>query len=246
LALLNAKEILRQDKTKQKSDIYHDIKELFNLEHTPKRIECFDNSHMMGQASVGAMIVWDEEKFEKSSYRHYHLEAKDEYAQMKEILTKRALKFESNPPPDLWVIDGGETLLKLALEVIRSSGANVDVIAIAKEKIDAKAHRAKGKANDIIHSKFGEYRLKQSDKRLHFIQRLRDEAHRFAITFHKKTKLKQDKESKLLSLNGISEAKIKKLLNYFGTFEAIKEASFDEISTILNTKDAKTIKNLYS
>ncbi len=164
---------------------------------------------------------------------------------MKEMLLRRVESFEKSSPPDLWVIDGGATLLKLAREIIQSSGANVDVIAISKEKVDAKAHRAKGKAKDILHTEAGEVRLKESDKRLHFVQRLRDEAHRFAITFHKKTKLKIDKESELLKVKGISEAKVKKLINYFGTFEAIKEASFEEIRTVLNEKDAKIIKNLY-
>ena len=245
LALLNAEEILRQESKKKQTRIEEEIRELFGLEHTPQRIECFDNSHLAGKATVGAMVVWEDGGFQKSEYRHYHLEARDEYAQMREMLTRRAESFETNPPPDLWVIDGGATLLKLAEDIIQSSGANVDVIAIAKEKIDAKAHRAKGKAKDIIHTKDGEMRLKESDRRLHFIQRLRDEAHRFAITFHKKTKLKLDKESELLQLKGISEAKVKKLINYFGTFEAIKAASFEEICTILNNKDAKIIKKMY-
>ena len=245
LALLNADEVLRQAKTKKQSRIEEEIRELFDLEHTPQRIECFDNSHLAGKATVGAMVVWEDGGFKKEEYRHYHLEAKDEYGQMKEMLLRRVESFEKNSPPDLWVIDGGATLLKLAREIIQSSGANVDVIAISKEKVDAKAHRAKGKAKDILHAEAGEVRLKESDKRLHFVQRLRDEAHRFAITFHKKTKLKIDKESELLKVKGISEAKVKKLINYFGTFEAIKEASFEEIRTVLNEKDAKIIKNLY-
>ncbi len=245
LALLNAREILRQENTAKRSTIMSEIRELFSLEHEPERIECFDNSHLMGKAPVGAMVVWEEDGFKKSAYRHYHLEARDEYAQMKELLTRRIESFSKEAAPDLWVIDGGATLLKLAYELLQSSGANVDVIAIAKEKVDAKAHRAKGKAQDIVHTTAGEFRLKPSDKRLQFIQRIRDEAHRFAITFHKRTKLKEDRQSELLQLHGISEAKVKKLINYFGTFEAIREASEEEISTILNKKDAKIIKKMY-
>ncbi len=245
LALLNADEILKKEQNKNKTDILYDIKELFRLENTPNRIEIFDNSHMMGEACVGAMVVWNDGVFEKESYRHYHLDAKDEYHQMKELLTKRAKGFDKNSPPDLWVIDGGKTLLTLAEDIIKSSGANVDVISIAKEKVDAKAHRAKGRAKDILHVAFGEIRLKDSDKRLQFIQKLRDEAHRFAITFHKKTKLKKDKEMELLKIKGIGEAKIKKLLNVFGTFENIKNADFEQISEVLNKKDAKIIKNFY-
>jgi len=164
---------------------------------------------------------------------------------MRETLTRRVDSFSKNSPPDLWIIDGGATLLKLALEIVTSAGVFIDIIAISKEKIDAKAHRAKGKANDIIHTKEDIFRLKNSDKRLQWTQNLRDEAHRSAITFHKKTKLKLDKESKLLTLHGISEAKIKKLLNHFGTFEALKSLDIEEISSVLNTKDAKVIKNIY-
>jgi len=145
----------------------------------------------------------------------------------------------------LWIIDGGATLLKLASEIVESAGVFIDIIAISKEKVDAKAHRAKGKANDIIHTKESVFKLKNSDKRLQWTQNLRDEAHRSAINFHKKTKLKLDKESKLLGLQGISQAKIKKLLNHFGTFESLKTLSLEEIATILNKKDAKIIKNIY-
>jgi excinuclease ABC subunit C len=196
-------------------------------------------------ATVGAMIVYDNTKFDKKSYRTYHLEAKDEYSQMRETLSRRVNSFEKSPPPDLWVLDGGATLLKLALEILDSNGVSLDVIAISKEKVDEKAHRAKGKANDIVYTKDQAFRLKPSDKRLQWVQRLRDEAHRCAINFHKKTKLKLDQESKLLNLNGISQAKIKKLLNHYGTFEQIKILSHEEISTILNKKDANIIKNLY-
>jgi excinuclease ABC subunit C len=200
---------------------------------------------MSGVATVGAMIVYENGAFDKKSYRTYHLDAKDEYGQMRETLTRRVESFEKNSPPDLWVLDGGATLLKLAVEILDSFGVNLDVIAISKEKIDAKAHRAKGKAKDILHSKEDIFRLKESDKRLHWVQNLRDEAHRSAIGFHKKTKLKLDKESQLLSLHGISQAKIIKLLNHFGTFEELKKVKIEEICDILSIKDAKTIKNFY-
>jgi excinuclease ABC subunit C len=200
---------------------------------------------MSGMATVGAMIVYENSEFDKKSYRTYHLEAKDEYSQMREVLTRRINSFSKSAVPDLWVLDGGATLLKLALDLLDSNGVSLDVIAISKEKIDQKAHRAKGKAQDIIYTKNDVFRLKSSDKRLQWVQRLRDEAHRCAISFHKKTKLKIDQQSKLLTLNGISQAKIKKLLNHFGTFEQIKILSHDELCTILNEKDAKIIKKLY-
>lgn len=246
LALLNANELLKKDKSSDSSKLLLELKELLNLNRIPLRVEVFDNSHMAGEATVGAMIVYDNSKFDKKSYRTYHLEAKDEYAQMRETLTRRVESFSKNSPPDLWIIDGGTTLLKLAKDILDSSAVFIDVIAISKEKIDAKSHRAKGKAKDILHTNQESFSLATSDKRLQWAQNLRDEAHRSAITFHKKTKLKLDKESKLLTLHGISQAKIKKLLNHFGTFEALKSLEIDEISSILSIKDAKTIKNIYN
>ncbi|SFV70001.1 Excinuclease ABC subunit C [hydrothermal vent metagenome] len=246
LAKRNAQELLSRETNISQTKILEDIQELCHLEKLPRRIETFDNSHMAGVATVGAMILYEDGKFDKKSYRTYHLEAKDEYSQMREMLSRRVASFSKNTPPDLWILDGGATLLKLALEILESNGVFLDVIAISKEKIDAKAHRAKGKANDILYTKKEAFRLKNSDKRLQFIQNLRDEAHRVAIGFHKKTKLKLDQESKLLSLHGISPAKVQKLLNYFGTFERLKTLKEEEISLLLNAKDAKIIKKFYN
>ncbi len=245
LAMLNADELLKKDKKQNDSKILLEIQELFSLQRVPSRVEVFDNSHMSGVATVGAMVVYENSKFDKKSYRTYHLESRDEYSQMRETLTRRVESFSKNSPPDLWIIDGGATLLKLAYEILESNSIFLDVIAISKEKIDAKAHRAKGKANDILHTKDDIFRLKNSDKRLQWTQNLRDEAHRAAISFHKKTKLKLDQESKLLTLKGISQAKIIKLLNHFGTFESLKKLSIEEISSVLNPKDAQIIKNIY-
>ncbi len=252
IALNNCDELLRLESSKNQITIYEELKKLFNLQSLPYLIESYDNSHLMGQATVGAKVVWNEQlnAFDKAQFRHYNLEAKDEYAQMKEMLSKRVESFEKNPAPDLWIIDGGSTLLKLAYDIVESVGVNLDIIAIAKEKIDAKAHRAKGKANDIIHYKdkndnIRELKLKTSDARLQFVQRQRDEAHRFVINFHKKQKRKEDKQISLLQIKGIGEAKVKKLLLYFGEFEKIKSASLDELKNVLNEKDAKEIYDYF-
>ncbi|DAB28256.1 MAG: excinuclease ABC subunit C [Sulfurimonas sp. RIFOXYD12_FULL_33_39] len=245
LALLNAQELLKKDNKQKNNDIAEEIKELFSLQRVPNRVEVFDNSHMSGMATVGAMAVYEDEKFDKKSYRIYHLDAKDEYSQMRETLTRRVKSFSKNPPPDLWVIDGGSTLLNLALEILESDGVFLDVIAISKEKIDKKSHRAKGKANDIIHTKENTFKLIESDKKLQWVQKLRDEAHRCAINFHKKTKLKIDNESKLLTLKGISQAKIVKLIKHFGTFDMLKILSVEEIAAVLSLKDAIIIKDIY-
>ncbi len=237
----NCVELLKLDKTNTNNIIYKQLQELFGLYKTPTRFECYDNSQMMGQAKVGAMIVWDEDKFCKEDYRLYNLDALDEYGQMKEMLTRRVERFNENPPPDLWVLDGGQALLNLAYDITQSVGVNLDIVAIAKEKVDAKAHRAKGSAKDILYTKDEVFRLEPSDKRLQFCQRLRDEAHRSAITFHKKQKRREDKQISLLNIHGIGEAKIKKLLDYFGTFEEIYHSDIEQLSLVLNQKDAKII-----
>ena len=248
LAVKNTQELLNNyanESNNMYNDLEEKLQELCGLQNLPKRIEVFDNSHLQGSAPVGGMVCFENGAFNKSGYRQYHLESLDEYAQMKETLTRRVQGFEQNPPPDLWVIDGGSTLLSLAKDIIDSAGVNLDVIAISKEKIDAKAHRAKGKAKDIIHSHTQSFALSTSDKRLQWIQRLRDEAHRYAITFHKKTKLKQDQASKLLQTKGIGPAKLKKLLNHFGSFEALKEVSQEELAEVVGKNDAYAIKKLY-
>ena len=253
IALNNCDELLRIDSSRNQTTIYEELKDLFGLQTLPYLIESYDNSHMMGQATVGAMVVWNEEinAFDKKAFRHYNLESKDEYSQMREMLIRRVESFIKNPAPDLWIIDGGETLLKLAYDIVQSVGVNLDIIAVAKEKVDAKAHRAKGAAKDIVHyrnsnGEFKNFKLSTSDKRLQFVQRQRDEAHRFVINFHKKQKRAEDKQISLMQIKGIGEAKIKKLLLYFGEFEKIKNASIEELKNVLNEKDAIIISNYFT
>ena len=239
LAIKNAYEILKQ---RDKEEIEPKIAELFELENLPYRVESFDNSQMMGIATVGAMVVWNEGKWQKSDYRRYELSSKDEYGQMREMLSRRIESFKKNPPPNLWILDGGETLRVLAIKLLDEANITLDVIAIAKEKLDSKAHRAKGSAKDIIYTKESVFELSTTDKRLQWVQRQRDEAHRFAITYHQNKKRKEDIQNSLLQKKGIGPATIKKLLNYFGTFEAIKNASFEEISIASSPKVAKNLK----
>jgi len=236
IAMQNAKEILSQTLSKNKDALYENLQILFDLSELPRRIEVFDNSHLGGDTPVGAMVVW-EEGFAKESYRRYALNSKDEYAQMKEVLERRIKDFDKDPAPDLWILDGGETLLKLAKHLLKNHGIYVDILAIAKEKIDAKAHRAKGSAHDIIHNQNQSFILPPSDKRLQFVQRLRDEAHRFAITYHQNKKREKDMSPQLLKVEGIGPASIKKLLFYFGSFENIYSASLEEFELAIGKKN---------
>ncbi len=243
LAYNNAEEILRLEARKHPFTIEEELRKLLELQNTPYVIEAFDNSHMQGVATVGAMVRW-EERFDKSGYRHYNLHAKEEYAQMRETLTRRIESFDKNPPPDLFLIDGGEALRRLAKNLLNESGIYVDVVAIAKEKRDAKAMRAKGKANDLLYTEAGILRLPASDRRLQFLQRLRDEAHRFAITFHQKQKRKIDRHITLMEKKGVGEATVRKLLQYFETFENIEQATLDELATVVGMNIARNIKNI--
>lgn len=243
LAHDNAMEILRLEQSRHPLSLQEDLKLLLGLENIPYTIETFDNSHMQGSATVGGMVRW-EDGFDKAGYRHYNLHARDEYAQMRELLERRVAAFDENPPPDLFLIDGGETLRRLAEKIVQQSGVYVDIVAIAKEKRDAKAMRAKGKAHDLLYSREGEIRLSPKDKRLQFLQRLRDEAHRFAITFHQKQKRKMDQQIGLMRQKGVGEATVKKLLQYFGTFEEIHAASTEALAEVVGMNLARNIKNI--
>lgn len=241
LALQNCEELLR--KTQNDTLIEQKIADLLDLSVIPYRIETFDNSHLMGAATVGGMVVWDEGKWDKNSYRRYALHERDEYGQMKEMLARRIENFKEEPAPDLWILDGGQANLNLALSLLKDANVNLDVIAIAKEKLDAKAHRAKGAAKDMLYTNHGLLELKPNDKRLHWIQRQRDEAHRYAIVYHQNKKRKEDTQISLLEKKGIGKATVKKLIDYFGTFEAIENASREDIAKVTNNKISNIIKN---
>jgi excinuclease ABC subunit C len=236
LALQNAQELLRN---KQNDTIMEQkIADLLDLSVIPYRVETFDNSHMMGAATVGGMVVWDENRWDKEAYRRYTLHEKDEYGQMKEMLSRRIEKFKEAPAPDLWILDGGKANLNLAISLLKEANINLDIIAIAKEKLDAKAHRAKGSAKDLLYTTQGIIELQPTDKRLLWIQRQRDEAHRYAITYHQNQKRQQDTQVSLLNQKGIGKATVKKLIDYFGTFEAIENASHEELKNVTNQKIA--------
>ncbi len=240
IAKQNAKDSILQFVKKESISILEEIKNLFDLQETPYSIEIFDNSHISGESRVGAMVVY-EDKFLKDRYRIYNLKSKDEYAQMRELLTRRIERKEQNPLPNLWLIDGGSTLLKLAKTIIDKYGCKIDLLAISKEKIDAKTNRSKIRSSDIIYNLKFDYKLPPSDKRLQFLQKLRDEAHRFAIKSHKRKKINNDLSLNLLKIEGVGSATIKKLIAYFGTFENIYNATEDEICNIVGKKLGKII-----
>lgn len=230
LALENAKNILDNNSSNDDDFLEH-IKSLLSLQNLPSRVEVFDTSHHQGSYCVGAKIVFANGEFIKDGYRKYLLNGKDEYSQMSELLERRAKSFDEDSPPDLWLIDGGKAQINIAKEIIESSAANVDIVAISKEKINSRAYRAKGGARDVLWTSELEVRLQKNDKRLLFFQKLRDEVHRFAITFHRKKKNASIKELKY------SKAQLKKLLNYFGTFEVIENTDESLIKEVLKKRN---------
>lgn len=242
IAKENAKELLSQYLNKNNGSLLEEVKELFDLKKIPMRIEIFDNSHISGEHPVGCMVTY-EEKFIKEHYRIFNLKSRDEYGQMRELLTRRIENFKKDSPPDLWILDGGSTLLKLAANLLKDQEQNIDLLAIAKEKKNAKAMRAKSKAKDVIYTLDYDFKLPTSDKRLQLVQKLRDEAHRFAISSHRKRKLSSDMKIDLLQVNGIGEATIKKLLSYFGTFEKIYASSKNELKLVIGDKNSEKLYN---
>ncbi|MEY4504266.1 MAG: hypothetical protein RL154_559, partial [Pseudomonadota bacterium] len=235
-ANLNGAEVLR--KSQDKVDIAKRLKSLFDFDFAPSRIEAFDASHLGGKNPVAAMVVWDSGDFDRASYRTYHVEGADEYSQMREALTRRAQDFENSPPPDLWVIDGGEAQRRLAQEIIDSAGAFVNVVSIAKAKNAGRALRAKGMVADRIFCEKGELKLPSTDARLQFLQRLRDESHRFVLNFQRKVRLKDDKKISLIKEAGISIGVVQKLIAALGSFEAIENSNLEMLTAIVGQKAA--------
>lgn len=242
LCAKNAQEILRSQGT-QNIELFTSLKNLLGLVNTPYTIEVFDTSHHSGTHNVGGMVVYENNEFISSKFRRYELSVSDEYSQMNEMLTRRAQSFETNPPPDLWLIDGGKAQVNLAQEILKSVGANVDVIGIAKMKHNSKIYRTKGKAYDTLYTKGKELKLSPSDRRLQFLQKLRDEVHRYAISYHRYKKRKNIEKVTILGHTHYSSAQVKRLLDYFGSFEQIQQASEEQIKKILKTKTEHQTKS---
>lgn len=217
-------------------EILAQMAERFDLERPPERIEVYDNSHISGANAVGAMIVATPAGFDKKSYRTYTMPTSDiapgdDYAMLRYMLTRRLKKLTTDETqahrPDLLLIDGGKGQLKIAMEVCEQLGiSDLPLIAIAKGE-DRNAGREwfhmPGKAA---------FQLPVDDPLLHFLQRLRDEAHRFAIQAHRGKRSRQLVTSELDSLPGIGAKRKKALLTHFGSVRAIRGASIDDLSRV--------------
>ena len=236
-AIDNAKEALKKytSDTLNASTNLKNLQKSIKLQHTPNRIEVYDNSHIQGSFSSGAMIVATKEGFLKSQYRKFNIkEAKtnDDFAMMHEVLYRRFLRLknisrDSEEFPNLIIIDGGKGQLNMAKKALDKAKIDkLEIIGISKGE-----NRNDG--NEIIHLLDGEkIILKRNDPALFYIQRLRDEAHRFAIGSHRQKRDKNIKYNPLDEIPVIGQKRKKELLNAFGSAKGVRKAKINELAEV--------------
>jgi excinuclease ABC subunit C len=238
-ATRNAEEALdrRLAETTTQGKILRELAETFELADVPKRIEVYDNSHIMGTNATGAMIVAGPEGFHKNSYRKFNIKRPetqpgDDFAMMREVLERRFARLEKEDPdrqsgewPDLLLIDGGKGQLSAVCEVMEDAGVHdVPVVGVAK----GPHHGREGR--EVFHLPGGrELTMPPNSALLFYIQRLRDEAHRFAIGTHRAKRAKSLTTSTLDDVPGIGPTRKRALLMHFGTARAVKGAALEDL-----------------
>ena len=196
-------------------------------DRTIDRIECFDISHTMGEATIGSCVVFDQGGSRRRDYRQYAIHdivGGDDYAAMKQVLTRR---YKKQPLPDLLLIDGGKGQVSMAMQVWADLGLNITILGIAK------GPERKAGLEELILPQSGEvFRLPDNHPALHLLQTVRDESHRFAITGHRKKRAKARVQSSLLEIPGVGATRRKNLLTRFGGLRGIMAASKDDIAQV--------------
>ncbi len=252
LAIKNAKDSLNRKlyESQNNRNLLDEISKKFKLDNTISIIEVYDNSHIQGTNSVGALITYGEEGFIKKRYRKFNIKTEkfkqDDYGMIKEVLErrfKRAIQEKGNflTFPDLVLIDGGKGQYSSARETMNDLGLNeIPVIAIAKGK-----YRNSG--NETFFHNGKEFKFAKNDPSLFFLQRIRDEAHRFAISAHRAKRKKGISKSLLDQIQGIGSVRKRALLNHFGSARSVESASLDEIKSVegVEEKVAKKIYNFF-
>lgn len=230
-ANLHLTESLSQDKEKGGKEVLDELQNLLNLTSFPLRIEAFDISNLGGKEAVGSLVVFLEGKPNKSDYRRFKIktvEKADDYAMLGEVLSRR---FQSPPfkpsslMPDLLLIDGGRGQLNSCLSVLKKLGlSKIPAIGLAKKEEHIFIKNKDGSLSRLV--------LAKDSKVLHLLQNVRDEAHRFALSYHKKLRKKKLEESRLDKVPGIGERRRQKLLAHFGSLGRIKETSLEDLQRV--------------
>jgi excinuclease ABC subunit C len=240
LAERNALEAFREKGSRREArqGVLEEIREKLHLSRPPRRMECFDISNVGGRQSVGSMVVLTDGETDKGAYRHFRIrtvEGADDYASLYEVLKRRLVRgVEENHLPDFILIDGGKGQLSVLSAVLAELGLaeRIDAAGIAKSRVLA---NVRGKAVERSEERFflpgrkNPVLLRQGSPALFMLERLRDEAHRFAITHHRKLRGKQALQSSLEEIPGVGPARRRALLKHFGSLKKIKEASLEEL-----------------
>ncbi|MEE8608230.1 MAG: excinuclease ABC subunit UvrC [Nitrospiraceae bacterium] len=213
-----------------------ELKRLLRLDRAPRRIEGFDISNTMGDQSVASLVVWEDGQAKKSDYRRFRIKTvtgANDFASMQEVVVRRYGEAENLPLPDLVLIDGGLGQLAAAMEGLRQVGrAGLPIIGLAKARGEKEERIfVPGRKNPIL--------LAPSSPATHLLQRIRDEAHRFAITYHRKLRGKALVSSRLDAIIGVGEIRRQRLLKQFGSLETIAQATDDQLREIGGV-DART------
>lgn len=209
------------------------LREALKLNEATERIECFDISHTMGEATVGSCVVFDKGDMQNSEYRRYNITGitpGDDYAAMRDVLTRRYKKVAAGEGkrPDLVFIDGGKGQLGVAVEVMQEVGLE-DILLVGI----AKGEERRPGLETMIFSDTGEMlNLEKDNRGLHLLQQIRDEAHRFAITGHRAKRGKARIHSSLQDIAGVGAKRRKALLTRFGGLDGVKNASMDELAQV--------------
>ena len=240
-ALRNAKEslALRMSETATQAKLLRGIAEAFDLDEAPKRIEVFDNSHIQGAHAVGAMIVSGPDGFLKNQYRKFNIRGDDltpgdDFGMMKEVMTRRFTRLIKEDPertseswPDLLLIDGGAGQVSAVAEILETLGVeDVPMVGVAKG-----VDRDHGKEEFYIPGR-SVFALQRNDPVLYFVQRMRDEAHRFAIGTHRAKRAKAISANPLDDIAGIGASRKRALLSHFGSAKAVSRANLADLKAV--------------
>jgi excinuclease ABC subunit C len=238
LELRKEREIFREGKKSKQKEILTILQKDLQLQTLPSIIECFDNSNIQGTTPVASMVRFVQGKPDKKGYRHFNIktvEGANDFASMKEIVSRRYKRVieEAEPLPDLIVVDGGKGQLSSACEALKEIGiyGQTPIIGIAK------------KLEEIYYPEDPlPLHINKKSPGLLLLQQIRDEAHRFAIKFHRQKRSKGQIKTEMQGLEGIGEKTALKLLRHFKSVKKIKEATFEEIEKIVGRAKAEIIK----